>query len=109
LFFIAISCEYEPGGKKVQLIRGLRYDFRFTPPLTVVYFRVMEWEHKGITFSITTLPLGALVMASARAPREGPYVRVRPFSALGTSEEEALERLKNQIRQTYRRVPEIVA
>ena len=67
----------------------------------------MEWEHKGITYKISTQELGALVLASARAPQEGPFIRVRPFSAIGTSEEEALELLKKQIRQKYRKVPEI--
>jgi hypothetical protein len=67
----------------------------------------MEWEHKGITYKITTQELGVLVLASATAPQEGPFVRVRPFSAVGTSKEKALELLKNQIRQIYRKVPEM--
>lgn len=69
----------------------------------------MEWEHKGIRFSIETEPLGSFVLASARAPQVGPYVRVRPFSALGRSEEEALVMLKEQIRFQYRKVPATVA
>jgi len=66
----------------------------------------MQWEHKGIQFTIETEPQGDLfVLASARAPGIGPFVRVRPFSALGRSEEEALDKLKDQIRAEYRRVP----
>lgn len=66
----------------------------------------MEWEHKGITFTISIEKLGALVMASAKAPKEGMFVRVRPFSSVGTSEEKAIEQVKSQIRQEYRKVPE---
>jgi len=44
-------------------------------------------------------------MASARVPEEGMFVRVRPFSAIGTDEEEALELLKKQIRMENRSVP----
>jgi hypothetical protein len=69
----------------------------------------MEWQHKGITFHITFERMGPLVMASARAPREGMFVRVRPFSAIGRSEEEALELLRSQIRMEYRRVPDLTA
>lgn len=67
----------------------------------------MEWEHKGITFQIQTEPMGPLYLASARAPRQGRYVRVRPFSAIGTSEEQAVELLKEQIRFEYRKVPDL--
>ena len=66
----------------------------------------MSWEHKGITFTITIEEMGALVMASAEAPKEGMFVRVRPFSAIGKSKDEALELLKDQIKLEYRRVPE---
>jgi hypothetical protein len=69
----------------------------------------MDWEHKGIIFQITTEPLGVLHMASARAPQDGPFIRVRPFSAIGTDEEEALSLLKKQIRHHYRKVPEPVS
>jgi hypothetical protein len=69
----------------------------------------MRWEHKGIAFSITTQPMGPLVMVSARTSKEGMFVRFRPFSAIGRTEEEALELLKNQIRREYRRVPELTA
>jgi hypothetical protein len=65
----------------------------------------MEWKHKGITYSISTKQMGALVMASARAPKEGMFVRVRPYSAIGTDEEQALELLKKQIRMENRSVP----
>ena len=68
----------------------------------------MEWEHKGITYKISTEELGALVLASARAPHEGPFVRVRPFSAIGTNKEEAVDLLKKQIKQTYKKVPEML-
>lgn len=67
----------------------------------------MDWEHKGIMFKISTQQLGSLVLASAQAPAEGMYIRVRPFSALGTDRDEALEILKNQIREEYRKVPEM--
>ena len=67
----------------------------------------MEWEHKGITFTISTEELGTFVMASARAPMEGAFVRTRPFSALGKSEGEALNLLKGQIKMEYKKVPEI--
>lgn len=66
----------------------------------------MEWEHKGIRFIIAVEPMGALYLASARTPQRGPFVRTRPFSAIGTSPEQALELLKNQIEREYRSVPE---
>lgn len=69
----------------------------------------MQWEHKGIRFDIETEPMGAFVMASARAPRQGMFVRVRPFSALGRDEEQAVELLKQQIELEYRRIPSPVA
>lgn len=65
----------------------------------------MEWEHKGIKFSIETEKMGPFVMASARAPKHGMFVRVRPFSALGGDREQALELLKNQVRLEFRRLP----
>jgi len=65
----------------------------------------MEWEHKGIVFTIATETLGPFRMASASVPSEGRFVRIRPFSALGRSEEQALEMLKEQIRMEYRKVP----
>ena len=67
----------------------------------------MDWEHKGITFSIQAQKMGPLVMASARTSKEGMFIRVRPFSAIGKSEEEALSLLKEQIRYEYRKVPEM--
>lgn len=67
----------------------------------------MQWMHKGLTFDIDEQKLGSFVLISARVPPEGQYVRVRPFSALGRSQEEALEMLKDQIRREFRRVPEI--
>jgi hypothetical protein len=65
----------------------------------------MEWKHKGITYTITIKPMGALVMASARAPEDGMFVRVRPYSAIGTDEEQAKELLKKQIRMENESVP----
>ena len=67
----------------------------------------MEWEHKGIRFTITTEKLGPLVMASARTPQEGMFVRVRPFSSIGRDESKAVELLKAQITLEMKRVPEI--
>ena len=67
----------------------------------------MEWEYKGVQFKLAVQPLGPFFLASARVPAEGPFVRVRPFSALGRSEEESLEMLQDQIRMEFRRVPEI--
>ncbi len=67
-----------------------------------------EWEHKGIRFTITIEPMGEFVMAKARHPSEG-FVRVRPFSALGRQEDEALQMVKDQIRLEYRRIPSPVA
>jgi len=65
----------------------------------------MEWKHKEITYTIQTRRMGALVMASARVPQEGMFVRVRPFSAIGTDEEQARELLKEQIRRDNQKVP----
>lgn len=65
----------------------------------------MQWEHKGVKFTIETEKAGIFVLASARTLREGIFVRVRPFSALGKSEEEALELLKKQIQTEFRRLP----
>lgn len=67
----------------------------------------MKWEHKGIEFSIEVEPLGPFFLATARAPQEGMFVRVRPFSSLGRTEETSLEMLKDQIRMEYRRLPEL--
>lgn len=69
----------------------------------------MLWEHKGMSFEIDVEAMGAFVLASARAPREGLYVRVRPFSALGKSEEEAIELVKKQIHLEYKRLPAAVS
>ena len=66
----------------------------------------MDWEHKGLRFTISTEPMGVLCLAAARVPREGLFVRVRPFSAIGRSEEEAVELLKDQIRLEYQTVPD---
>ena len=66
----------------------------------------MEWEHKGMRFTVSTRELGPLVLASARVPAVGPYVRIRPFSALGTDRDEAIELLKKQIRMEFRRLGE---
>ncbi len=75
----------------------------------MVYFPAMHWDHKGIQFHIDTEPMGAFVLASARVPREGMFVRVRPFSALGRDEEQAVRLLQQQIELEYRRVPSPVA
>ncbi len=66
----------------------------------------MDLEHKGLRFTITTEPMGVLCLAAARVPREGMFVRIRPFSAIGTSEEESIELLKDQIRMEYQAVPD---
>ncbi len=68
----------------------------------------MKWEHKGIEFTIEVEPLGPFFLVSARAPQEGMFVRVRPFSALAQTQEQALEQVKSQIRVEYRRLPELV-
>lgn len=73
----------------------------------LLYSSAMEWEHKGIRFMIELEPLGVFFLASAKVPKEGMFVRVRPFSALGKSEEEALQMLRDQIRMEYRRLPEV--
>lgn len=65
----------------------------------------MTWDHKGITFRFEQQSLGDFVMISARVPAEGPFIRIRPFTALGRTEEEALNLLKDQIRMEFRRVP----
>jgi len=65
----------------------------------------MEWKHKGITYSITTRKMGPLVIASAEVPDQGMFIRVRPYSAIGTDEEEALELLKKQILMENKSVP----
>ena len=67
----------------------------------------MQWTHKGLTFEIQLQQLGPLVLASSPSESEGPFVRRRPFSALGCSEEEAVELLKNQIDFQYRKVPDL--
>lgn len=67
----------------------------------------MQWSHKGQSFEIELKRLGALVLASTPSQSEGPFVRRRPFSALGRSEEEAVELLKGQIELEYRKTPEI--
>lgn len=68
----------------------------------------MNWEYKGLTFEIRIEPMGPLCMASARVPQEGPFVRVRPFSAIGRSQEEAVRLLKEQVALEYRKLPEAV-
>jgi hypothetical protein len=65
----------------------------------------MDWEHKGLRFTITTEPLGALCLAAARVPEKGMFVRIRPFSAIGTNEAEAVKLLKDQIRLEFEIVP----
>ena len=66
----------------------------------------MEWEHIGLRFTIDTEPMGVLCLAAAHVPREGMFVRVRPFSAIGTSEDEAVILLKDQIRLEFKSVPD---
>ncbi len=56
-------------------------------------------------FALSTQEMGPLVMASARVAATGPYVRIRPFSALGTDRDEAIDLLKKQIRLEFRRLP----
>ena len=67
----------------------------------------MEWDYKGIKFIITTEPQGPFYLAAARAPQRGPFVRIRPFSALGTSEEKAIELVKEQIEREFKAVPAV--
>ena len=50
--------------------------------------------------------MGVLCLAAARVPRESLFVRVRPFSAIGKNEEEAVELLQDQIRMGYQAVPD---
>ena len=59
---------------------------------------VMDWEHKGLRFTITTAPLRVLCLSAARVPREGMFVRVRPFSAIGRNEADAFALFHDQIR-----------
>ncbi|MEE2822152.1 MAG: hypothetical protein VYA53_04135 [Acidobacteriota bacterium] len=66
----------------------------------------LDWEYKGLCFNITTEPMGELYLAAARVPKEGMFVRVRPFSAIGTSADEALALLKSQIRMEFEIVPD---
>ena len=66
----------------------------------------MDWEHKGLHFKITAEPMGALCLAAARVPKEGMFMRVRPFSAIGTNEDEAVTLLKDQIRLEFESVPD---
>ncbi len=66
----------------------------------------MDWEHKGLRFTITTEPMGALCLAAARVPKEGMCVRVRPFSAIGKNKDEAVKLMKDQIRLEFESVPE---
>ena len=72
----------------------------------VLYSLHMTWDHKGITFQFEQQSLGDFVMISARVPAQGRFVRIRPFTALGRTEEEALTLVKDQIRMEFRRVPE---
>ena len=65
----------------------------------------MEWEHKNIHFTITTEPIGPLYLASARTPPVSIFTRIRPFSAIGTSEKAAIELLKDQIRLEFIKIP----
>lgn len=65
----------------------------------------MEWIHKGLHFEIRLERLGLFYLASARAPRVGSFVRIRPFSALGRSDHEAIDLLKVQIEDEFREIP----
>jgi len=65
----------------------------------------MDWEFKGLRFHLKTEALGPFWLASARVPNIGAFVRIRPFSSLGRSEEEALELLKRQIEFEFRKLP----
>ncbi len=67
----------------------------------------MDWEYKGLRFRLKTEALGPFWLASARVPGIGPFVRVRPFSSLGRSEEEALALLKRQIEFEFRKLPAV--
>jgi len=65
----------------------------------------MDWDFKGLRFELKTERLGPFWLASARVPNIGPFVRIRPFSSLGKSEEEALDLLKRQIELEFRKLP----
>lgn len=65
----------------------------------------MEWLYKGMRFKVETEALGPFCLASARAPKLGGFTRMRPFSALGKTEEEALGLLKRQVEFEFRKVP----
>jgi len=65
----------------------------------------MDWEHKNIRFTITIEPAGPLYLASARAPSVSIFERIRPFSAIGTSEKAAIELLKDQIKLEFIKIP----
>jgi hypothetical protein len=67
----------------------------------------MEWLFKGIRFKIETETMGPFCLASARAPRVGAFVRIKPFSALGKSESEAVRLLKRQIEFEFKKTPEV--
>ena len=65
----------------------------------------MEWKHKNIRFAITIEPIGPLYLASALTPPVSIFKRIRPFSAIGTSEKAAIELLKDQIRLEFIKIP----
>jgi hypothetical protein len=66
----------------------------------------MRWEHEGIVFAIETQALGPLCLAFAQADQSGPEVKTKPFSALGTTREEALQLLREQILAQLRESPD---
>ena len=66
----------------------------------------MEWEHKTLCFTITVETIGPLYLASARTPPVNIFRRVRPFSAIGTSEKDAIKLLKDQIKLEFIKIPD---
>ncbi len=50
--------------------------------------------------------MGPLCLASARTPQEGMFIRIRPFSAIGTSENDAVKLLKEQIKLEFLKIPD---
>ncbi len=50
--------------------------------------------------------MGPLSLASARTQQEGMFIRIRPFSAIGTSENDAVKLLKEQIKLEFLKIPD---
>ncbi len=89
-----------------QIIQAFETEAKVSIGPLLYWTAEMDWEHKGLRFTITTEPMGVLCLAAARVPREGLFIRVRPFSAIGRNQEEAVELLQDQIRLEYQTVPD---